>query len=124
MSQDNQSSQNEVLMLYQKLDKIEEKLENKLDKLDGRVDGVDKELAIYNEQLKVHIEGVMQAREENALLKNYIDIETEKIRADLKPVVDHINHLKNIVIVSKKLAGWVSAVIVFVYTVLQLMGKR
>ncbi len=47
--------------LEKKLDKIDEKT----DKLDARLDRIDIHMAVYNEQLKIHIEGVKQVREEN-----------------------------------------------------------
>jgi chromosome segregation ATPase len=40
------------------------RIEEKIDKLDGRLDAVEVNMAVYNEQLKIHIEGVQLARAE------------------------------------------------------------
>lgn len=72
------------MKLYDMLLTIYEKME----RLDSRIDNVDKQLAIYNEQLTQHIEGVKQAKEENKLLREYIDLETQKLSERLKPIED------------------------------------
>lgn len=82
--------------IFDKLDKIDEKFDRKLDKLDSRIDAIDRDLIVYNEQLKHHIEGVKQLERENNLLKNYIDIEIQKIGNQFQPVVDHVNEMKSI----------------------------
>lgn len=42
-----------------------ERIESKVDKVDSRLDKHDIHLAVYNEQLKIHITGVQDARKEN-----------------------------------------------------------
>lgn len=55
------------------------RLEDKLDSLDKRLDNVDIKLAVYNEQLIIHIAGVQEAREE-----------IKRVDDDLKPIKKHV----------------------------------
>jgi len=61
------------------------RIEEKIDRLDLRLDQMDVQLAVYNGELKIHIAGVQDAREES-----------KRIRADLKPVKDAWNRAKAI----------------------------
>lgn len=63
-----------------------EALNDKMDKIDNRVDSIDKQLAIYNEQLIHHIEGVNQAKQQNSLLREYVDNEKGKIERRIEPL--------------------------------------
>lgn len=90
---------------YEKLDKIESKFERQLDRLDGKIHNIEKELVVYNEQLKHHIEGVRQARIENNMLREYIDLETEKIQGDIAPIKRHVEKMQNSVDILKNISG-------------------
>ena len=63
--------------LESKIDKIDAKT----DRLDERLDRIDVHMAVYNEQLKIHIEGVKQVREENAALA-----------AEVKPIARKVHY--------------------------------
>ncbi len=66
------------------------RIESKVDKLKDDVSDIKTEVAsgfgVYNEQLKVHIEGTVQ---------NRTDI--KQIQKELQPIKDYINFLKNLV---------------------------
>lgn len=115
---------NDKLLIYQKLDKIEDKFEKKFDKLDSRVDDIDKKLAVYNQQLEIHIQGVITAREENKILREYIDSETTKIVDDIKPIGDHVQKLQTYASFTLKVCGWIVSLTAFAYLVLQILGVR
>lgn len=83
--------------IYDKLDRIDEKFERKFEKLDKCLDDVDKRLAIYNEQLKVHVAGVETAREENRMLREYIDVCVARIEEDIEPISRHVENVKSTV---------------------------
>lgn len=55
-----------------------DRVEEKVDKLDDRLDDIDQHLAVYNEQLKVHIK------------------RTDQIERELRPVVKHVEQVKGI----------------------------
>lgn len=59
------------------------KIDDKLDKICDRLADIDKSVAVYNEQLKLHIEGTVQNREQLRLFR-------EKVEADLTPVKKHV----------------------------------
>lgn len=60
-----------------------QRLDDKLDKVNERLSDIDKNVAVYNEQLKLHIEGTVQNREQLSLLRLKFD-------SDLAPVKKHI----------------------------------
>lgn len=104
--------------LYEKLDKLDEKLDRKFEKQDIRVDNIEKQLIVYNEELKRHIEGVQLAREENKLLADYIQMEIEKMDEKIHPITQHIESKKNqwkyiskIFSTSMKVLGFVSLLV-------------
>lgn len=59
------------------------KIDAKLDKICDRLADIDKSVAVYNEQLKLHIEGTVQNRDQLKLFR-------EKVEADLTPVKKHV----------------------------------
>lgn len=75
----------------------EKRILNKLDIMDERIDSIDKNLAVYNEQLKVHIEGTIQNRKQIAALD-------QKILDKITPVEDHVKAVNTIL----KLAGGIA----------------
>ena len=75
--------------LFDKLDKLDDKIDRKFEKTDRRLDGVEKELIVYNEQLKIHVEGVRQLKQENEMLREYIDLETNKLTQKIEPIKEH-----------------------------------
>lgn len=64
--------------------------DNKLDKIDEKVDLITTHLAVYNEQLKLHIAGVEEARKENKLLREFIDKHILQNNKRLMPIEEHI----------------------------------
>lgn len=60
-----------------------QRLEDKLDKVNDRLNDIDKNVAVYNEQLKIHIEGTVQNREQLHLFR-------QKFDSDFAPVKKHI----------------------------------
>lgn len=110
----------EILRLYDKMDRGAEKLDRRLEKMDARVDNIDKSLAVYNEQLKVHIQGVEQARIENKQLREYIDVEVTKITRSISPITKHLVRLQNITWFLVKIGGLVAAILGVAYTLKQL----
>lgn len=56
---------------------IIQRVEDKVDNIKEDVAQINTHMAVYNEQLTQHIEGVKQAREENKILKEYVE---EKIK--------------------------------------------
>ena len=82
--------------LEDKIDLVTNKLEDSNDKLSS----MDKNLAIYNEQLKVHIEGTIQNRDAIQLLNNKIEIE-------ISPIKKHVNMIEG----GLKLIGLVGVVV-------------
>lgn len=75
------------------------RLEDKLDKVSDRLSDIDKNVAVYNQQLILHIEGTIQNREQ-------LDLFRKKMEADLAPVKKHIAMLEGIL----KFLGIVSLV--------------
>lgn len=63
----------------ERLNRIDEKLE----KISDRLSDIDKSVAVYNEQLKLHIEGTVQNRDQLKLFR-------EKVEADMAPVKKHV----------------------------------
>lgn len=53
--------------------------------MDARLDTMDKNLAVYNEQLKIHIEGTNLNRQE-----------IKSLRSDLRPVERHVDSVNTI----------------------------
>lgn len=93
--------------IFDKLDKLDEKFDRKMDKLEQRIDCVDKDLIVYNEQLKHHIEGVRLLKQENEMLREYIDKETNILHDDLVPIKNHVQKMEGWRTFLKKLPGWV-----------------
>ena len=117
--------------IYEKLDKLDEKFDRKFDKLDTRQDNTEKQLIVYNEQLKTHIAGVQEARKENAMLREYIDLENEKLRKDIAPIAQHVINIQSNVTFWKKLSnyilkaiGIISVISGLVYSIMQIKGLR
>jgi len=117
--------------IYEKLDKLDEKFDRKFDKLDTRQDITEKQLIVYNEQLKTHIAGVQEARKENAMLREYIDIENEKLRNDISPIALHVGSIQSNILFWKKLGnivlktiGVISVVSGLIYSILQIKGLQ
>jgi len=75
----------------------EKRILNKLDIMDERIDSINKNLAVYNEQLKVHIEGTIQNRKQIAALD-------QKILDKITPVEDHVKAVNTVL----KLAGGIA----------------
>lgn len=63
----------------ERLNRIDEKLE----KIGDRLADIDKSVAVYNEQLKLHIEGTVQNRDQLRLFQS-------KVEADMAPVKKHV----------------------------------
>jgi hypothetical protein len=104
---------------------------NKLDTLDERLletnvhlHGIDKSLAVYNEQLKYHIEGVMQLREQNKLLREYIDCENQKLKEALQPVLDEKIKIKSIRSFIIKIGSIITFILGSAYLILKVFGLR
>lgn len=75
-----------------KFKRIEEKLEKLADKVEStneRLASIDKTVAVYNEQLKIHIEGTVQNRQS-------IKESNERIEAELKPIKSHVTLMNNL----------------------------
>lgn len=122
-----QSSDNS--RVYEKLDKIEEKFERKFDKLEVRADNMEKELIVYNEHLKTHIEGVNQARRQNDMLREYLDVKVKELEDDMRPVVKHVEKLTSYMSVLGKLwkgmisfLGFISLLSGIMFGILKYMG--
>ena len=97
--------------IYSKLDKIEEKMDRRLEKIEHRLDSTEKHLAVYNEQLTIHIQGVEETKKQNELLKQYMDKE-------LAPIRDHV-------VTVKKFASFVTqagGLLLFVLAVAKYLG--
>jgi len=77
--------------VFKKLEKLEDKVETRFDKFDTKLDNLDGRLDIYNQELTRHIEGVKLAREENKLLKVYIESETKELENRIDPIQRHID---------------------------------
>lgn len=86
----------DINRIYDKMDKIDYKLDNKFDRISMRLDAVEKELLVYNEELKHHIQGVILAREQNELLKQHVELQLEQIQFSIKPIKDHVRKITNI----------------------------
>ena len=72
-----------------------ERIHGKLDKFDERLDNIDTHLAVYNEQLKVHIK------------------RTEMLEEDVAPIKDHVNQVKGaikLITIGCAIAGAVIAI--------------
>lgn len=93
------------------MDEKFQRLENKVDKISENVSSMDKNLAIYNEQLKIHIEGTEQNRESIKFLQT-------KIEAEFKPVNKHINMVEG----ALKFIGAVAVLVGVVVSILKLRG--
>lgn len=99
-------------------------LDTKVDKLDERLDYMDKHLAVYNTQLGFHIEGVKQAKEENRLLREYIDTEKEKLSNRIQPLEKNDENRKRNLGLIMKVLGALSLVSGIIYSALQIFSHR
>jgi dynactin complex subunit len=97
--------------VYGKIEKLEEKLDGRLDKVESHLESLDKQMVIYNSELSRHIEGVQLAREENKLLKTYIEKETEQIELKIKPIQEHVIFVQNSLTLMMKIGGIVAGLI-------------
>lgn len=90
------TNDSDIKRLYEKLDKIEDKLDQKLTDVDGKIDCVEKQLIVYNEELKRHIEGVNIARQENKDIRSQLNGCVVTINKRIDPIEDMSNKVKNI----------------------------
>lgn len=111
----------DVVHIYEKIDRLSDKLDRRLEKTDNRIDNIDKSLAVYNEQLKVHIEGVEQARLENKQLREYIDMENTKLAHKIQPIAAHVMLMKNGFKVVMFIAGAIAGVAGLVAIMLEIL---
>lgn len=72
-----------------------QKIEDKIDKIDSKLDSVDVHLAVYNEQLKIHIK------------------RTELIEQDLIPIKAHVHQVRG--------AGLLLSIIATVVTIISIL---
>lgn len=87
--------------------KLLEKLNDKVDLLDARLDKIDVNLAVYNEQLKIHIEGTNLNRKS-----------IEGLQADLKLVEKHVELVNGFF----KLVGFLAVVAGLVEAAMQIFN--
>ena len=66
------------------------RIENKVDNITEKLSIVDKELAIYNELLKIHIKRTDQNSEQLTLLKKFINDKHDETDLELEPIKTHI----------------------------------
>jgi len=115
-----------------KYDKIEDKFDDKFTKLNERIDTIVKHLSVYNQQLTKHIEGVKSIREENKLLKDYIDVEKKKLEKkfeeEVKPLAEYVGKEKTKMELAKdrmdmsmRWLGILSAIGGIVYTAIKII---
>ena len=93
------------------MDEKFQRLENKVDKIAETVSSMDKNLAVYNEQLKIHIEGTVQNRDSIKFLQT-------KIETEFKPVNKHINMVEG----ALKFIGVVSLIVGLIATILKALS--
>ena len=65
-------------------------LSRKLDAFNDRMAETEKHLAVYNEQLKIHIKGVQEATRKNDLLEQTLQLEIAKFNKALEPIKSHV----------------------------------
>jgi hypothetical protein len=65
-------------------------LGKKLDTFNDRLADTEKHLAVYNEQLKIHIAGVKEAQRRNNLLEQTLQLEVVKFNKKLEPITSHV----------------------------------
>lgn len=73
-----------------------DRIESKLDTLDKRLDKMDVHMAVYNEQLKIHIAGVNDAR-----------TDIRRIDRDIEPIKSHVARMEG----ALKLVGIIAMVV-------------
>lgn len=95
--------------ILNKLDKLDEKFDIKMEVMDQRIGNLDKHLAVYNVELQKHIEGVELAREENKLLKEYIEIKVKPIETYLDSKKTIKKFLFNLLTVGSVIVGIIAA---------------
>lgn len=76
------------------------KISDKIDKLDDRLDAIDTHMAVYNEQLKIHIK------------------RTELLESDVAPIKDHIAQVRGV----SKFVSFTIAVIGVILAVVSYRG--
>lgn len=96
MSSESNNPVSDINRIYDKIDKIDYKLDNKFDRISNRLDNVEKELIVYNEELKHHIQGVILAREQNDLLKQHVELKLKEIQISIEPIKKHVGRITNV----------------------------
>lgn len=75
------------------------RVEDKVDRIWERIASIDATLAGQHEQLKIHIEGVKLARQQNDLLKRDLD-------SRLQPIQDHVTVVRGVI----RVIGYLAAI--------------
>lgn len=99
MSNPNQSNNDlnsHILLIYEKMDNLDIKFDSKFDRLNDSQDEVSKHMAVYNNELKRHIEGVEMAREENKLLRQYLEQKLNPIERHVSKIDTLFTFVKNL----------------------------
>ena len=65
-------------------------IKSKVDDMDGRVHRQEKHLAVYNEQLNIHIKASNENSRKNDLLDQKLQLEIKKVHSDLAPIKTHV----------------------------------
>lgn len=94
----------EILLLNDKIDQVEAKIDTRFDKVESQLDK-------YNLLLAEHIAGVQLAREENKLLKEYIEKETETITAKIEPIDEHVTMVKGFIKYAGAIIGLLATIV-------------
>lgn len=85
---------NSIKVQLKQIESDVNRLMHHLEKDNEWKDKVDSHLHEYNAQLKVHIEGVKELKENNKLLQRHIDNETRRIQIDLEPIKKHVTYVQ------------------------------
>lgn len=93
-------------------DKID-KLSDKFESTNERLGNIDKTVAVYNEQLKIHIEGTVQNRESLKIFQS-------KMESEIKPIASHVIMMNG----ALKLLGVLSLIAGFIFTLTRLFYKN
>ena len=65
-------------------------IKSKVDSMDGRLHKQEKHLAVYNEQLTIHIQGTAEANRKNDLTEQKLELEIAKVNKTLNPIQTHV----------------------------------
>lgn len=82
---------------------MDERLYKRLDSIDEAVKAMDRTLAVNTEQLRLHMEGVKLAREQNEILRQEMNGRLDIAEKDLSMTVAHVNRVDG----GFKLAGFI-----------------